>query len=552
MRYASFIFRALAASMPASLTYAAYNTTLTNFNAAGAQTTRFNTAGDAVDAHDGKISLFNGEYYLYGTSYDCGYEWQVTGASFCGFKAYSSPDLVHWTDRGYLFNAATATWQTRCSGTSYGCYRPHVIYNPSTSLYVLWINVYDNIIGFRVFASPNPAGPFIEAPVPVLAVNAGAPIAGLNNGDHDLFVDDDGTAYIAFTDWRTGGRIAIERLNSTFLSGTGSFVQGITPGSTEAPALFKRSPSYYLTYSDPNCGYCGGTGTSYRTATSPLGPWSATQTNINANSCGGQPSFVAAIPVTSGTAYLYGSDLWNNAAKNEALANYFWAPLTFAANGSINAISCQNTVTMSLSTGSAGSQLPPAADLDNTAGVDGFRTFCDIGSAIRRSQSFVATRTGVLNAVSFTTFQNGKPNAGLEIAVYAANASYQPIGAALSSVVVPTGSMGWSARGVTANPNIPVTAGSRYAIVVRSAASAGCYGMEYNDSAPYPGGGAAYSNNSGASFAAETNRTLKFETHVSPATGLAMRRQSRRSSNPKSLRFIKADGRRIRFTKQGK
>ena len=34
---------------------------------------RFDTDGNAVDAHDGAIAHFGGAYYLYGTSYDCGY-----------------------------------------------------------------------------------------------------------------------------------------------------------------------------------------------------------------------------------------------------------------------------------------------------------------------------------------------------------------------------------------------------------------------------------------------------------------------------------------------
>jgi hypothetical protein len=36
---------------------------------------------------------------------------------------------------------------------------------------VLWVNVYDNQVGFRVLTSPSPAGPFTETPVPALAVN---------------------------------------------------------------------------------------------------------------------------------------------------------------------------------------------------------------------------------------------------------------------------------------------------------------------------------------------------------------------------------------------
>jgi hypothetical protein len=81
---------------------AAYTSTITNFDSGGNATVRFDTRGNAVDAHDGEISVFNGTYYLYGTAYDCGYQWRGAGAPFCGFKVYSSSDLTHWTDRGYL------------------------------------------------------------------------------------------------------------------------------------------------------------------------------------------------------------------------------------------------------------------------------------------------------------------------------------------------------------------------------------------------------------------------------------------------------------------
>lgn len=42
--------------------------------------------------------------------------------------------------------------------------------------------------------------------------------------------------------------------------------------------MFRRGDRYYVTYSDPNCGYCT-TGTSYLTAPSPLGPWTGAGTS---------------------------------------------------------------------------------------------------------------------------------------------------------------------------------------------------------------------------------------------------------------------------------
>jgi beta-xylosidase len=195
-----------------------------NFDKDGHQVTRFSTVGDAIDAHDGEIALFNGTYYLYGTSYDCGFAWGDKKAPFCGFKSYSSTDMVNWTDRGFLFDAQTPVWQTRCNGNTYGCFRPHVIFNEKTKLYVLWINVYDNVSGYRVFTAKQPTGPFTEVAEPKLAVNSNMPAAGLNNGDHDTFIDDDGTAYLAYTDWRTKGSIIVEKLSADYLTGTGEYV----------------------------------------------------------------------------------------------------------------------------------------------------------------------------------------------------------------------------------------------------------------------------------------------------------------------------------------
>lgn len=497
--------------------YGAYQSTVTNYDSAGDQVVRFDTRGNAVDAHDGEISVFNGTYYLYGTSYDCGFQWKVPGAPFCGFKVYTSTDLVHWADRGYLFDA-TSTWQTRCDGGTTGCFRPHVVYNAATQKYVLWINSYDNGVDYHVFTASRPTGPFTEAATPTLAVNNGQPPGVIRHGDHSLFVDDDGTAYLVYTDWIAGGDIVVERLSSDYLTGSGSYTR-LHQSTTEAPAMFRRGSTYYITYSDPNCGYCA-TGTSYKTASSPLGTWSA-RTNVSTDSCAGQPSFVSAVPTTSGTAYLFASDQWNNANPSEALANYFWAPLSFGADGSIAPITCQKSFSLDLATGSAGAQRP-SPELDQSDGVDGFRSFCDIGNRDRvaRIQTFVAGRTGTLTTASYTTFQSGTPNAGLEVDIYPVGADLQPSGPALFSQVLPQSSIGWSPRDATVYPNIAVTAGTRYGIALKSTTTAGCYGMVYNDSAPYPGGGQAYSDNSGATYRVEANRSTKFSTTVSDRAAL--------------------------------
>ena len=437
---------------------------VTNFSEAGGQVTKFSKLGDAIDAHDGEIAYFNGVYYLYGTSYGCGFEWGHKDAPFCGFKVYTSSDLVNWKERGELFDASTKIWQTRCNGNTYGCFRPHVIYNKRTAKYVLWINVYDNSVGYRVFTSSNPEGPFVEKAEPKLAVNSGAPAAGLNNGDHDTFVNDDGTAYLAYTDWRAKGAIAIEQLSDDYLTGTGKVTRSITPGQTEAPSLFKRNGIYYLIYSDPNCGYCSGTGASYRTAPTPMGPWSE-GIRISDNSCGGQPSFVSSIKLKTGDVFLFGSDLWNNGAKNESLANYYWAPLTFDANGAINKIECDKTFTLYSSESKTNRRGPS---------TNNFAAVCDIDSTVKRSQTFTAEKDGILRDLSISCFKNQYPDGALLIELKNAE------GKIMKTIRVVPDSISWSPKNVMVHPGIILQKGKRYTITVGTEAKKGKYGLAYH------------------------------------------------------------------------
>lgn len=454
--------------LPLLLT-AQHRSTIRNFNADHQQTLRLSAAGNAIDAHDGEIAQFNGVYYLYGTSYDCGFEWGNKTAPFCGFKTYSSTDLVHWKDLGAMFNAQNTVWQTRCNGSTYGCFRPHVVYNRKTKLYVLWINVYDNVSGYRVFTSKAPAGPFTEVAAPKLAVNSTAPAAGLNNGDHDVFVDDDGTAYLAYTDWRTQGSIVVEKLSADYLSGTGVYTASITQGNTEAPSLFKRGHDYYLIYSDPNCGYCDGTGASYRRAKAPLGPWSD-GVKISDNSCGGQPSFVSVINLQKGQLFIFGSDLWNKAAKNEALANYYWAPLSFDSTGAILPMVCMDTVALPIASGTTENAMVSIQS-------------CNIKAGASYTQPFTISKSGTLKTLRFLAFQNGHPDAGLIATLHAADKNGNATGAALYSTTIATGKIGWSPKNIVIQPTIRVTAKQRLVLTLSTATGKGCYGTAGSNSA---------------------------------------------------------------------
>jgi hypothetical protein len=320
-------------------------------------TARTDDEGHAIDAHDGQVQHFGDRYYLYGTRYGCGFRWNDKKSPFCGFVAYSSPDLTHWHAEGLLFDAATPYWQKGCDGSTYGCFRPHVVFNARTHRYVLWINSYDVAVGYHVFTATKPTGPFVEGPLPKLAVNREQP-PGLNHGDQDIFVDRDGTAYLAYTDWRRKGDIIVEKLDDSYLSGTGHY-ERLGLKSTEAPSIFRRGDTYYLTFSDPNCGYCA-TGTSYMRATSPLGPWVGKLANseketqhrglpISEKSCGGQPADVAMLPGRDGPIFLYQSDRWDNGNPSETHATHYWEPLRFDADGAIEPLACASAFDIELS-----------------------------------------------------------------------------------------------------------------------------------------------------------------------------------------------------------
>jgi len=430
-----------------------------------------------------------------------------------------------------LFDATTTVWQQRCGGQVYGCFRPHVLYNASTQKYVLWINDYSAGVNYRVFESSQPIGPFTEVAVPTLAVNNNGQPFNNNNGDENLFVDVDGTGYIIYTDWVSGGDLVVERLNSQYGSGTGSFTRlGTT--RVEAPAMLVRSGTYYITFSDVNCGYCNTNGTSYKTAPSPLGPWTPMSGNmhpgqgiiISSSSCSGQPTNVAVIPTADGTIYLYQSDRWNG-SNQEAQANYFWEPLQFNADASIQPLSCVNSFTTTLASGAGMNQRPPGS-LDQWSGTGGFHTYCDIQSRIQRVQTFKAAMSGAIKYLGFTTFRadveppgnpaGPGPTADLVIDVVTVDSSGKPT-STLSSNSVPASGIGYSPRNVAVVPldatgsNPTINAGSSYGIYVHTTSTSGCYGFAYNDNNPYPAGKEYYSNNGGATFALELNRALKFD-----------------------------------------
>ncbi|MEV6598595.1 family 43 glycosylhydrolase [Actinoplanes sp. NPDC051346] len=487
--------------------------TVVNSDVNGAQVSRFDVDGNALDAHDGSIVQVGDLYYLYGTSYSCGYRY-TQNSSFCGYKVYSSPDLVHWTDRGYVVEPGQCAY----------CFRPHVVYNASTSTYVLWADMgLGNSYG--VFTSPSPTGLFTRRANPTLAIGQSVDMA--------LFVDSDGTGYVIHnTTLVPSGMTAdmvVEKLTPNYLTTTGEAVR-LGLGNVEAFAPFKRDGVYHVLMSDPTCAYCAGA-TGEVTATSMLGPWSGVWYDpngwniyenrpqprnrariVNADNCGGQPLAVLPVNRTGGTDYYFVSDRWGAYRDpNQGLANFFLGPLAFDAQGTLQTVQCVNSFTATLP-GSTVGAYTVTADQDQHSGFDRFRHHCDIAGNVWRQQTFTPSRTGVLTSASMTTFQRNQPTAPLIVDVVDA-----ATGTLLHSTAIPAGAVPWTPTVLAAHPNVAVTAGHTYTIRLRSSTTAGCYGFEYNDFDPYQGGVESYSVNRGGSFTAESSRDLKFTTDVNAA-----------------------------------
>jgi hypothetical protein len=471
---------------------------LENFDGSGNALVRFDTQGNAIDAHGGEIRRFGERYYLYGEHYACGFEWKNASSPFCGFRVYSSENLVDWEDRGLLFEPSTSYWQTRCSpgplAADYGCFRPHVAFNPNTRKYVLWINGYGVPINFQVFEADSPTGPFVERGRPELAYQNN-PGWGVNFGDENLFVDTDGTGYLVYTDWTTGGDILIEKLDPSFLGTSGTF-RKLGLRGVEAPSMFKRGSRYYITLSDPNCGYCT-TGTSYITAPSPLGPWSARK-KLTTNSCGGQPGHVSALPTADGgTWYLYQSDLWLSGEANQAPAPQFWAPLSFTASGEIEPITCRSSYHVPALIGA-----PPSPE------AQGYRLGCDIGESGRVQRAFRFTAAGErLHSLWLNTYQRGRPSEPLVLELR----EDAPGGRLLQQREIEPARIAWSARKLTLPLDLPVQAGQKYALRLQSASAQGCYGFAYRDDLPTRPAEAFLSTDGGRTWTAEPARSVRLQ-----------------------------------------
>jgi hypothetical protein len=323
--------------------------------------------GVAINAHGGGILSYRGLYYWFG-------EHKIAGpggnSAQVGVHCYSSKNLYDWTDAG----VALAVSQDPASEIAMGSVieRPKVIYNRRNHKFVMWFHLELKGKGYGaalagVATADRPVGPYTflravrpdagrwplnmpeaqrKLPVPQGVLRQGSPEwleAAVDGGmvrrdfeggqmarDLNLFVDDDGTAYLIASS-EENATIHISQLSDDYLSSSGRWIRVFPGGHSEAPAVFKRNGRYYMFLSgctgwSPNPGRAA-------VADSMLGKWhflgnpvhgSAAQESTTFES---QPTYVLRVKSGKHETYIYMGDRWR--PRNPIDGRYVWLPIAW-------------------------------------------------------------------------------------------------------------------------------------------------------------------------------------------------------------------------------
>ncbi|MFE9723807.1 family 43 glycosylhydrolase [Streptomyces sp. NPDC005794] len=182
--------------------------------------------------------------------------------------AFSSTDMVNWTKHPKVLDIADVSW------AKYALWAPAPVFRDGKYyLYFAANDIQNNSEhgGIGVAVSDRPDGPYKDA--------IGGPlISQFHNGaqpiDQDVFIDDDGQAYMYYGGW---GHANVVKLNPDMTSlGTfpdGSTYKEITPENyVEGSYMFKRNGTYYMMWSEG--GWTGPNySVSYAMSDSPTGPF---------------------------------------------------------------------------------------------------------------------------------------------------------------------------------------------------------------------------------------------------------------------------------------
>ena len=284
----------------------------------------------------------------------CFLPWNTTcvGLNNHSVVVYHTTDLTTWEYLGVALPAAARPQPRHVE------YRPHVVYNALTKLYIMWYNdfVPSPKVTFRygVAASPLPQGPFV-------VVNSSVTThAGVKLGDLDILVDG-AKAYLVHGDTN----MAVEELNAEFTGTTGRFAPFAVPADkrhlgSEGPVMFKRKGVYYILPGTGCCACRGGSNMYVFTSTSPLGPYkyrgdagSNTTHRFDAHSPWNYPTRAQASALVhlEGDTFLWMGNQWTTSLAPGRPRNHdllYWWPLEFEPDGMVSQVRYEESVQVKL------------------------------------------------------------------------------------------------------------------------------------------------------------------------------------------------------------
>lgn len=295
----------------------------------------YDNRNQRIQAHGGSVMEVDGRYYFYGENK----ENTVPGSGIWhnGINCYSSEDLINWRFENTILR--TSEDSKNPLHPSRIMDRPHILYNAMNDEYVMWMKLVGTEAEPRnwkyqymgIAVSKTITGDFrlVDKIVPL----------NMSSGDFDLFMDDDGKAYIIFGKVHT--EIVIADLTEDYRNLTGTYSTHLhfagPPIAREAPAVFKKDGMFYMITSGTT-GYYPNRSLAAR-AENMHGPWYITGDpcigDTQGNTFNSQISSVFKVPqkdffIAVGDRWVvdleqeYQKSSWN---INTSVAGYVWLPI---------------------------------------------------------------------------------------------------------------------------------------------------------------------------------------------------------------------------------
>lgn len=291
------------------------------------------TEGNPIDAHGGGVLQHRGVYYWYGEA-----RGQLPrGAVAC----YSSTNLLDWKRVGAVLLPSSLP---RVNDRRTFVERPKVIFNPSSKKFVMWMHLEQggyrfSRAGIALSDTPVDTFTFLEAIRPIANTNDFASLAsdparqkefGATFRDMNLFVDDDGRAYV-FYSAEDNWTMYVVRLNAAFTGPELPAVENKTWAKIlvrrmrEGVAPFKHRGKYFLVTSActgwaPNQADCA-------VADDILGPYHSLGNPCRGpdsdRTFGAQSTFVLPAPGGPGC-FIFMADRW--VSSNSLNERHKWLP----------------------------------------------------------------------------------------------------------------------------------------------------------------------------------------------------------------------------------